>query len=137
METPEFVLRTSRLTLLMVALAGAVALLIGCAGQQRYGYEEFLRLEPFEAQIVRITRLSSMTYETALSGQDLVIELKKPGGSVVVVAKVPTSLEGQFCGTIDPWLVVEPRAGAYEARGGTFRFPDLIRPKPDCSKPTA
>jgi hypothetical protein len=122
------------MTSLTSALVLVVLLMTACVSQKQYGYDEFLRLEPFEAEIVRITRLSSMTYPTPLSGSDLMIRLKTSRGGVVTVTRVPTSLGGRFCGTIDPWLVVEPRPGAYEARGGTYRFPELLRSKPDCSR---
>jgi hypothetical protein len=124
---------TSRASVLtLVAL-----LTTGCISQKQYAYDEFLRLEPFEAEIVRITRLPSMMYPVPQSGSDLKIQLKTSGGGVVTVTRVPTSLGGRFCGTIDPWLVVEPLPGAYEARGGTHRFPDLLRSKPNCSKHAA
>ena len=96
----------------MTSLASALILVglltAGCISQKQYAYDEFLRLEPFEAEIVRITRLSSMKYPRPQSGSDLTIQLKTSGGGVVTVTRVPTSLDGRFCGTIDPSLVADP-----------------------------
>ena len=66
----------------------------------------------------------SPTFQTALSGPDKQIWLKTRNGVIIVLGRVPTSIGGNFCGTIDTWLELTV--------GKTYTFPDLLLPRPHC-----
>ena len=76
---------------------------------------------------MRITDLPGPpTYATALSGPDRRIALRTRAGETIVIDKVPTSLGGNFCLTINSQLPIE--------EGENYTFPDVLRPRPDCTK---
>ncbi len=99
----------------------------GCDHQTRYTFDEFLRLSAFQAEVVGIVDLSGPpTFATALSGPDRRILLRTKAGERIVIDNVPTSLGGNFCGTVDSWLPIR--------EGANYTFPDALRPRPDCTK---
>jgi len=100
-------------------------LLPACTTQKRYTLDEFRDLDSFEATVVKVVDLpDSTTFQTALSGQDKQIWLKTAQGIIVVLDRVPTSIGGNFCRTIDTWLELKV--------GKTYTFPDLLLPQPHC-----
>ncbi|MBI4844199.1 MAG: hypothetical protein HY809_07770 [Nitrospirae bacterium] len=101
-------------------------LLSGCATQRQYTFEKFLKLEKFEAQVIEVTDLPSPpTFLTDISGADRRILLKTLEGRSIMIDKVPTSIGGNFCGTVDLWLPVK--------EGERYTFPDALQPKQDCT----
>jgi len=107
-------------------LTGIVLILLStCAAQQRYTLDEFRDLHSFEATVVKVLDLpGSPTFQTALSGPDKQIWLKTVQDVFIVLDRVPTSIEGNFCGTINTWLELKV--------GKTYTFPDLLHPQPHC-----
>ena len=107
-------------------LVGIVLLLLStCAVQKTYTLREFLCLHSFEAIVIEVVDLPAPpTFPTALSGPDKQVWLRNVQGDIIVVDRVPTSLGGNFCGTIDTWLELKA--------GNKYTFPDLLRPKPHC-----
>jgi hypothetical protein len=102
-----------------------LVLLSACATQQRYTLDEFRGFHPFEATVIKVVELPGPpTFHTALSGPDKQIWLRTVQGDVIVLDKVPTSIEGKFCGTINTWLELKT--------GTVYAFPDLLRPQPHC-----
>ena len=100
-------------------------LLLTCTAQKRHTLEEFRSLHSFEATVVKVVELPGPpTFQTALSGQDRQIWLKTMKGDIIVLDRVPTSIEGNFCSTINTWLELKA--------GSTYTFPDLLRPQPHC-----
>jgi hypothetical protein len=96
-----------------------------CAIQHRYTLNEFRDLDSFEATVVKVVDLmDSSTFQTALSGPDKQIWLKTMQGVIIVLDRVPTSIGGNFCPTIDTWLELTV--------GKTYTFPDLLLPQPHC-----
>ena len=108
-------------------IALILILVSGCAQQRRYMFDDFLRLSAFEAEVVEIVDLPAPpTFATALSGPDRRIVLRTKAGEKIVIDKVPTSLGGNFCLTINSWLPIK--------EGENYTFPDVLRPRPDCIK---
>ena len=99
----------------------------GCASQRRYTFDKFLRLSTFQAEVVEIIDLPGPpTFAIALSGLDRRIVLRTKTGETIVIDKVPTSLGGNFCLTINSWLPIK--------EGENYTFPDVLRPRSDCTK---
>ena len=99
----------------------------GCTHQRRYTFGEFLQLSAFQAEVVGIKDLPGRpTYAAALSGPDRRIVLRSKAGEMIVIDKVPTSLGGNFCLTINSWLPIK--------EGEHYIFPDVLRPRPDYTK---
>ena len=113
--------------MIRILLALILILVSGCAPQKRYTFDEFQRLSQFQAEVVGIVDLPGPpTFATALSGPDRRIRLRTKAGETLVIDKVPTSLGGNFCLTINSWLPIK--------EGGNYIFPDVLRPRPDCTK---
>ncbi len=101
-------------------------LVFSCAPQRRFTFAEFLQLSAFQAEVVGIMDLPGPPiFATALSGPDRRIVLRTKAGETILIDKVPTSLGGNFCLTINSWLPIK--------EGGNYIFPDVLRPRPDCT----
>ena len=108
-------------------LAIVVILVSTCASQKRYTIEEFHHLQSFQATVEKVVNLpGSPTFPTSLSGPDRQFWLKTMRGDIIILDRVPTSLNGNFCGTIDTLLELE--------EGKIYTFPDLLSSKPHCTE---
>lgn len=106
----------------------AIALVAGCAAKARYSFSEFLQLPSFQAKVTKVLDLpGSVSIPTNLSGPDIRFYLRTESGKTVIVERIPTSLGGQFCGTVNSLQNFE--------KGQTYIFPEALRPKPDCTEP--
>jgi hypothetical protein len=109
-----------------ILLTIVVILVSACVYQKRYTIEEFRKLRLFQAVVEKVVNLpDSPTFPTSLSGPDRKIRLKTMRGDSIILDRVPTSLNGNFCGTIDTLLDLEV--------GKIYTFPDLLESKPHCT----
>ncbi len=115
------------LTLASFGSPAQAGVLEDACDQKKYTFDEFLRLSPFLADVDRIVDLPGPpTFATALSGPDRCIVLRTKAGETIVIDNVPTSLGGNFCGTINAWLPIK--------EGATYTFPDVLRLRPNCTQ---
>jgi hypothetical protein len=115
------------ISMIRIVFVFLLIILSACTPQRRHTFDEFLRLSAFQAEVVGIVDLPGPpTFDTALSGPDRRFVLRTKVGETIVLDKVPTSLWGNFCGTIDSWLPIK--------EGGTYTFPEVLQPRSDCTK---
>jgi hypothetical protein len=108
-------------------LSIVVIFVSACAYQNRYTIEELRHFQSFQATVEKVVNLpGSPTLPTSLSGPDRQIWLKTVQGEIMIIDKVPTSLNGNLCGTIDTLLELEV--------GKIYTFPDFLGSKPHCTE---
>jgi len=91
-----------------------------------YTFTEFLRLNAFEAEVVGIVDIPGPpTFApAALCGSDKHVVLKSKVGETILIDRVPTSVSGTYCGTLNSAFPIKV--------GDTCTFPAVLQPRSDC-----